>query len=255
MAVHSPDLQKEATQQQQEPTLPPKTPHKLNWKGFFLGLIIVILIEWFAVQALRSDGKQILPSLAPSQSPSPTITRLQTQTWTPYVDKTLHFSLLYPADKIQLETTTATQTGALRIQTFLQSEADNVFDGILEPNEIINLNAAIEKGVAFSSMQPGKKDVYKTLKLGTNHFVRIYPVDDPTCNCNEIKYITAIKDTYIVFTMVTKNTISPSPQTPTQNKTNSNDDVQKKLLTNKEDVIRTQFGNIEQILSTFHASP
>lgn len=56
----------------QAPT-PQKTKRKLNWKGFFIGIAAVIVIEFFAVSMLNSPDPEI-PIQPPNASPTPTKT-------------------------------------------------------------------------------------------------------------------------------------------------------------------------------------
>lgn len=56
---------------QNQQTSPIKTGRKLNWKGFFIGIIVVIIIEYFAVSTLQNDNKQPVPS--PKLSPTKTL--------------------------------------------------------------------------------------------------------------------------------------------------------------------------------------
>lgn len=48
-----------------------KAKRKLNWKGFFIGIIIVLVIEFFAISMLRAGDPEI-PIEQPQNTPSPT---------------------------------------------------------------------------------------------------------------------------------------------------------------------------------------
>jgi hypothetical protein len=58
-----------------------KPKRKLNWKGFAIGIIIVIIIEFFAISMLNSPDPEI-PIQPPTES-SPTATLSITPTLTP----------------------------------------------------------------------------------------------------------------------------------------------------------------------------
>src|SRR6185312_11797648 len=60
--INSPEQQQQATLQT------PKPSRKLNWKGFFIGIIIVIIIEIVAVNALKSDNKPPKSQVNPASS-------------------------------------------------------------------------------------------------------------------------------------------------------------------------------------------
>lgn len=224
--------------QQSTPTTPPTTPKKsLNWKGFFLGILVVVLIEWFAIKALNNGDPYVLPTITPTTPPSPTTIKNQTTSWKSFTDTALGFSFLYPTSGYIIETTQKIGIGTINIQSFKENDQEKYLFHIFEPNEYTYLKASIEKGTPFSSLQPGKKDEFKTLKLGTNNFVRIYPIVDPTCQCDQIKYITIVKDTYLMISVARQYTASVTPEaTKTEQRQNA---------------LKEQFSDIEKILATF----
>jgi len=77
---------------------------KLNWKGFFIGIVIVIIIEIFAVNALTKENKHITPThptpdrLNEPTTP-PTVPTVDTANWKTYTDSSWSSNLTvkYPA--------------------------------------------------------------------------------------------------------------------------------------------------------------
>lgn len=59
---------------------PPKAKRKLNWKGFFIGIIAVIIIEFFAISMLNSPDPDISIPSTPEQ---PSITKTASASATP----------------------------------------------------------------------------------------------------------------------------------------------------------------------------
>lgn len=227
----------------------------LNWRGFFIGLVIVLIIEWFAIKALTGDDPKILPSIIPSQPPSPTITQKETDKWGKYTDEKTGFTFLYPADTYLLETATAEKKDTLRIETFAITEPEKYLAGDFHPNDYQNVITAIEKGTAFSSLSPGNKDNYKTIRFGSNNFVRIFPGESTKCDCDQIKYVTIVKNNYIVISME-KQKVYPSPQitggvSPEEIIRITENDFQEQLQKEPDKLILQRFGPIEKVLATF----
>ncbi len=65
-----------AAADEDKPSEETKSRRKLNWKGFFIAIVVVVLIQWYAITTLNSEDPQIAPpttptSIQPSQIPSP----------------------------------------------------------------------------------------------------------------------------------------------------------------------------------------
>ncbi|GEM_PF-3333106 len=80
--------------------LPPPTFLKnLNWKGFFIALIIVGVLEWGAITLLKGESTKKTPNPTPAPTltqPSPTIVSDPTTNWQTYSDNQLGISFKYP---------------------------------------------------------------------------------------------------------------------------------------------------------------
>lgn len=50
------------------PTAPEKPKRKLHWKAFFIGIVIVIIIEFIAISMIRSGDPEI--PIAPPADPT-----------------------------------------------------------------------------------------------------------------------------------------------------------------------------------------
>lgn len=61
-----------------QPTQPQKPKRKLNWKGFGIGVIAVIIIEFFAISMLQMGEPQINPPESPIPTAKPTIQAVKT---------------------------------------------------------------------------------------------------------------------------------------------------------------------------------
>src|SRR5579872_1814766 len=88
----------------QQPELPPK--RKLNWKGFSIGIIIVIIIEIIAFNALKSENKQIT-----TEHPTPIAAKTQ-------IAPNITFTTATPSKK----TCTSTGTSAQGRKTYSYSD-------------------------------------------------------------------------------------------------------------------------------------
>lgn len=231
------------------------TKKPLNWRGFIIGIIIVLFIEWFAVKALSGDDPKVLPSIIPSNPPSPTVTQKETEKWGKYTDEKTGFTLLYPADTYLLETATAEKQNTLRIQTFDIKDQEKYLAEDFQPNEYQNLLTAIQKGTEFSSLQPGKKDNYKTIQFGSNYFVRIFPIESPKCDCDVIRYVTTVYDNYVVISMEKPRIYNLPPikegDSPDEMLKKIKADAKKQMETEPEKYIQNHFGPIEKVLATF----
>lgn len=69
----APNLQSGQPTDPSQPALPSKPKRKLNWKGFAIGIVAVIVIEFFAISMLNSPDPEI-PIQPPQQTPSVTAT-------------------------------------------------------------------------------------------------------------------------------------------------------------------------------------
>ena len=233
-------------------------PHRrLNWRAFFIGVIAVIGIEWFAFHALGTGNSKVTPTLIPSKvPPSPTQMMKLTADWSTYTDPAAGFSLQYPADKYTLDAKEPPSQGTLHIGVMKDTDPNINLGADFTPTEYPNLKTAIMQGTQFSSLQPGKKDTFKTMSLGTNNFVQVYPAEAAKCNCDEIMYITHVQDSFVVISMAKEIEASPSPkatatQIPNQISKLTQKEIQKRMLSDKEKLIIDQFGDIEKILTTF----
>ncbi len=227
----------------------------LNWKGFIFGIIIVLFIEWFAVKALSGDDPKVLPSIIPSNPPSPTVTQKETEKWGKYTDEKAGFAFLYPADIYLLETATAEKQNTLRIQTFDTKDQEKYLAEDFHPNDYQNLLTTIEKGTEFSSLLPGKKDNYKTIRFGSNYFVRIFPIESTKCDCDVIKYVTTVNDHYVVISMEKPRVYHLPPikegDSPDELLKQIKEKAKRQMETEPEKYILEHFGPIEKLLATF----
>jgi len=236
------------------PTQPtPPMQRKLNWRAFLLGIVVVIGIEWFALHAVGSSSPELAPTISPSKVPSPT--QQMTAHWSTYADTAAGFSIQYPADKYTLDAKPAFSVNTLHVAVMKDTDPNINLGNDFAPTEYANVKNSILNGTQFSSLQPGKKDTFKTVTIGVNNFVRVYPADNPGCACDEIAYITRVKNAFLVISMATSISATPSvgitaTKTPTQTSKLSPKEYQKQLDTNREKLINEQFGDLEKILMT-----
>jgi hypothetical protein len=78
---------------------PPQQPRKkLNWKGFLIGIIAVVIIEVIAVNALKNDNKQTASAIPPTPAPTATqITTNPTANWKTYTNNKGGYSIKLPS--------------------------------------------------------------------------------------------------------------------------------------------------------------
>lgn len=79
---------------------PPQAGKKLNWKGFGIGIIIVIIIEIVAFNALKSDNKPHVSALRPTPVPTKTQSKstqtTDTSSWITYTSRDDGYTFSYP---------------------------------------------------------------------------------------------------------------------------------------------------------------
>lgn len=66
----APQIQSDHTTDPLQPTQPQKQKRKLNWKGFAIGIVAVIIIEFFAISMLNSPDPEI--PIQPPTNATPT---------------------------------------------------------------------------------------------------------------------------------------------------------------------------------------
>jgi hypothetical protein len=97
--IGAPNLHTDAPhdEQSQTPQQPEKQKRKLNWKGFGIGIIAVIIIEFFAVSMLNSPDPEI--PIAPPNEPTkaqPSPTMDPTADWQTYTSSKSAYTFKYP---------------------------------------------------------------------------------------------------------------------------------------------------------------